>query len=84
MTSTNRLTCRPIMWSHQGPELSFAEQHAFRYEVRDERGDVTGFINADRARSHPDVHWIGELLRDGKIVKLAGVYRTVEEAIAAF
>jgi hypothetical protein len=45
---------------------------------------VVGFINTDRARSHPDVHWRRELLRDGKIEKVKGTYATVEEALAAF
>jgi hypothetical protein len=55
MYKTERgLTCKPIMWSHQGAQLSTDEQHAFRYEVRDERGDVIGFINTDRARTHPE------------------------------
>jgi hypothetical protein len=40
MLKTERgLTCTPIMWSHEGEQLSFADQHGFRYEVRDERGD---------------------------------------------
>jgi hypothetical protein len=43
MASTNRITCKPIMCSHQGPEVSFAEQHAFWYEVRDECADAIGF-----------------------------------------
>ena len=78
------LFCKPIMWSHKGSQLSYAEQHAFRYEVRDERGTVIGFINTDRALSHPDVRWKRELFRDGEIQELGGDYKTIEEALAAF
>ena len=78
------LTCTPIMWSHEGAQLAMDEQHAFRYEVRDERGDVIGFINTDRARSHPDAHWKRELFRSGRIEPARGVFSTVAEALAAF
>jgi hypothetical protein len=84
-TTTERgLSCKPVMWSHESPQLSFADEHAFRYEVRDERGEVIGFINTDRARSHPDVHWKRELFRDGRIEPASGTFKTVEEALAAF
>jgi hypothetical protein len=83
ITKDNRLSCKAIAWTHDGPQLSTDEQHAFRYEVRDANG-IVGFINTDRARSHPDVHWTRELLRDGKIVRLDDSYATVEEAFAAF
>lgn len=76
-------SCKAIAWTHNGPQLSTDEQHAFRYEVRGANG-VVGFINADRARSHPNVRWTQELLRDGKIEKVKGTYATVEEALAAF
>lgn len=79
----NRFSCEAIAWTHDGPQLSMDEHHAFRYEVRDANG-VVGFINTDRARSHPDVKWMRELLRDGKIEKVNGTYATVEEALAAF
>ncbi len=79
----SHLSCEAIAWTHDGPQLSMNEQHAFRYEVRDANG-VVGFINSDRARSHPDVHWMRELLRDGKIEKVRGTYATVAEALAAF
>jgi hypothetical protein len=79
----HRLSCNAIAWIHDGPQLSTDEQHAFRYEVRGANG-VVGFIDTDRARSHPDVHWTRELLRDGKIEKVKGTYATVEEALAAF
>ena len=82
-TKDNCLSCKAIAWSHDGPQLSTDEQHAFRYEVRGANG-VVGFINTDRARSHPDVHWMRELLRDGKIEKVKGTYATVAEALAAF
>jgi hypothetical protein len=78
------LTCKPIMYIHEGPQLSFDERHAFRYEVRDEQGAVVGFINTDRARSHPDVKWKRELLIDGNIQHLDRTYKTVDDAFAAF
>jgi len=60
------------------------EQHAFRYEVRNQSGNVIGFINTDRARQHPDVKWERSVLRDGKIEELVGKYATVQEALASF
>jgi hypothetical protein len=79
------LTCEAIMWVGEGPRLiPQDEQHAFRYEVRDERGNVVGFINTDRARQHPDVKWERSLLHDGQIEELVGKYTTVQEALAAF
>jgi hypothetical protein len=85
MLKTERnLTCYPIMWTTEGTLAVRDEQHAFRYEVRDERGDVIDFINTDRARSHPDVRWKRELFRDGKIEPTSGTFKTVEEALAAF
>ena len=73
------------MWSGDGARLvPFDEQHAFRYEVRNQSGNVIGFINADRARQHPDVEWERSVLRDGKIEELVGKYPTVQEALAAF
>ena len=84
--SINRgLTCEAIMWAGDGARLvPHDEQHAFRYEVRNLRGNVIGFINADRARQHPDVEWERSVLRDGKIEELVGKYATVQEALAAF
>jgi len=84
--SINRgLTCEAIMWAGEGPQLvPHDEQHAFRYEVRNQRGNVIGFINADRARQHPDVKWRRSALRDGKIEELVGKYTTVQEALAKF
>ena len=81
----NRLSCEAIAWTHDGPQLSRDEQHAFRYEVRDANG-VVGFINTDtdRARPHPEVRCVRELLREGKIEKLRGTYANVSEALAAF
>jgi hypothetical protein len=78
------LSCNPIMWTTEGTLAARDEQHAFRDEVREEHGDVIGFVNTDRARSHPDVHWKRELFRDGKIEPTSGTFRTVEEAFAAF
>ena len=75
--------CEPIMWVG-GEVIPHDEQHAFRYEVRDKRGNVLGFINTDRARQHPDVKWELSLLSDGKIEELDGKYGTVQEALAAF
>jgi hypothetical protein len=85
------LTCKAVMWIHEGLQLSYDERHAFRYEVR-ERGSLIGFITTDRARSHPDVKWKCSRLRDGKIEpdgcyrseELDGEYRTIEEALGAF
>jgi hypothetical protein len=51
LKTEHNLTCNPIMWTTEGTLAVRDEQHAFRYEVRDERGDVIGFINTDRARS---------------------------------
>ena len=79
----HRPSCKAIAWTHDGPQLSTDEQHAFRYEVRGANG-IVGFITTDRARSHPDVHWTRELLRNGKIEKIKGTYASVEEALAAF
>jgi hypothetical protein len=79
----NRFTCEAVMWTNQGPCLSFEEQHAFRYEVR-EHGHVVGYITTDRARTHPDVMWERSLLRDGKIEQLTAKFKTIEEAFAAF
>jgi len=77
--------CEAIMWIGDGAQLIPHDvQHAFRYEVRDERGTTIGFINTDRARQHPDVKWERSLLRDGKIEELDGGYATVQEALAAF
>lgn len=84
--SINRgLTCEAIMWAGEGPQLvPHDEQHAFRYEVRNQRGNVIGFINADRARQHPCVEWERSVLRDGKIEELVGKYATVQEALGKF
>ena len=72
------------MWIGDGaPLIPHDEQHAFRYEVRDQRGTTIGFINTDRARHHPDVKWERSLVRDGGIEKLVGKYATVQ-ALAAF
>jgi hypothetical protein len=78
-----RLSCQAIAWTHDGPQFSTDEQHACRYQVRDVKG-VVGFINTDRARSHPDVQWTMELLRDGKIQRIKGRYATVEDALDVF
>lgn len=84
--SGNRgLSCEAIMWIGDGAQLiPHDEQHAFRYEVRDQRGNVVGFINTDRARQHPDVKWERSLLRNEQIEELVGKYATVQEALAAF
>ena len=82
-TNDKRFFCNAIAWTHDGPQLSMDDQHVFRYEVRGANG-IVGFITTDRARSHPDVHWTRELLRDGKVVKLGEVYATVEDALEAF
>jgi hypothetical protein len=79
------------MWIHEGLQLSYDEQHAFRYQVR-ECGNLIGFITTDRARTHPDVRWKCSRLRDGKIEpdgyyrseEFGGDNRTVEAALAAF
>jgi hypothetical protein len=79
------LICEAIMWVGDGARLiPHDEQHAFRYEVRDERGNVVGFINTDRARQHPDVKWERSLLQNGKIKELVGKYATVQEAARSF
>jgi len=79
------LTCEAIMWIGDGAQLiPHDAQHAFRYEVRDERGTTIGFINTDRARRHPNVKWQRSLLLDGRIEELDGKYATVPEALAAF
>lgn len=78
-------SCKPIMWAGDGPALAPQdEQHAFRYEVRDRCGELVGFINADRARQHPDVKWKRSLLREGKIEELDEEYATVQDAFAVF
>jgi hypothetical protein len=78
-------TCEAIMWVGDGAQLvPHDEQHAFRYEVRNQRGNTVGFINTDRARQHPDVKWERSVLRDGKIEELVGKYATAQEALAAF
>ncbi len=78
-------SCTPIMWCGQGARLiPYDEQHAFRYEVHDQRGTPIGFINTDRAMQHPDVKWERSLLRDGDIEELVGKYATVREALEAF
>jgi hypothetical protein len=84
--SNNRgLTCEAIMWVGDGAQLIPRDkQHAFRYEVRDQRGNVVGFINTDRARQHPDVQWERSLLNNGRIEELVGKYATVQQALAAF
>lgn len=84
--SINRgLTCEAIMWAGDGAELvPHDEQHAFRYEVRNQHGNVIGFINADRARQHPGLEWERSVLRDGKVEELVGKHATVQEALAAF
>jgi hypothetical protein len=83
--SNNRgLTCEAIMWVGDGGQVIHDRQHAFRYEVRDQRGNVVGFINTDRARQHPDVQWERSLLNNGRIEELVGKYATVQEALAAF
>lgn len=84
-TNERGLVCEAIMWVGNGPHLvPQDEQHAFRYEVRDQFGDVIGFINTDRARQHPEVQWERSLLHSGKIEELVGKYATVREALAAF
>jgi hypothetical protein len=76
-------TCEAIMWV--GEQLiPHDKRHAFRYEVRNQRGNVIGFINADRARQHPGVAWERSVLHDGKIEELVGKYATVQEALATF
>jgi hypothetical protein len=83
--SEHGFVCEPIMWvGDGGAVITNDEQHAFRYEVRDNRGDVLGFINTDRARQHPDVKWELSLLRNGKIEELDGAYGTVQEAFKVF
>jgi hypothetical protein len=80
-------SCIPINWCGQGARLiPHDERHAFRYEVRDQRGTIIGFINTDRARQHPDVKWERSLLHDGDgdIEELVGKYATVREALEAF
>lgn len=72
------------MWVGDGGQVIHDRQHAFRYEVRDQRGNVVGFINTDRARQHPDVQWERSLLNNGRIEELVGKYATVQEALAAF
>jgi hypothetical protein len=79
------LSCTAIMWIGEGAALvPHDEQHAFRYEVCDQRGTTIGFINTDRARHHPDVKWERSLLRDGVIEEVVGKYATVQEALEAF
>jgi hypothetical protein len=82
-TSERALTCDAVAWTHEGSRLSHDEQHAFRYEVR-ENGKVIGFITTDRARQHPDVKWKRSVWRDDRIEDLDGDYQTVGEAFAAF
>jgi hypothetical protein len=85
------LTRKAVMWIHEGLQLSYDEQHAFRYEVL-ECGRLIGFITTDRARNHPDAKWRCSRLRDGKVEadgyyrteELEGDYQTVEEALSAF
>lgn len=79
------LSCTPVMWIGDGAALiPHDEQHAFRYEVRDQKGYAIGFINTDRARQHPNVKWERSLLRNGGIEKLVVKYATVQEALSAF
>jgi hypothetical protein len=79
------VTCEAVAWIGDGPQLApHDEEHAYRYEVRDAVGTVIGFINADRARQHPDVKWVRSSLRDNKIEELDGEYETVQDALAAF
>jgi hypothetical protein len=75
------LTCEAVAWTHEGSHLSHDEQHAFRYEVR-ERGNLIGFITADRARQHPS----GARWRPSRLggIELDGDYTTVVQALAAF
>lgn len=81
MMNERGLTCKPIMWSHQGPQLSFDDRHAFRWEVRDQFGTRLGFINTDRAISHPELMWKRE---SANCEELEGEYKSVEEAFATF
>jgi len=72
MTTNNDsvLSADATMWSCNGFLSSRDERYAFRYKVRDESGDVRGFINADRARSHPGVMWKLEIVQaDGRLKK---------------
>ena len=83
--SERGFVCKPILWIGDGAALiPHDEQHAFRYEVSDQRGNVVGFINTDRARQHPHVKWERSLLRNGRVEELDGKYGTVREALAAF
>ena len=85
LSNERGLTCEAIMWARDGSQLiPHDEQHAFRYQVRDDCGNVVGFINADRARQHPHLKWQRSLLRDGRIEKLDGNYATVQDALTAF
>jgi hypothetical protein len=74
-------TCQAIDWDGKGPRLVSDEQLARRYEVRDTRGTVVGFIQADRARSHPHVMWQRQ---NSDLEILHGQYKTVEAALSAF
>lgn len=84
--SNNRgQTCKAVMWVGDGAQLiPHDEQHAFRYEVRDQHGNPLGFINTDRARQHPDVQWERSVRSNGRIFKLEGKYATVQDALEAF
>ena len=85
LSNERGLTCEAIMWVGDAAQLiPHDEHHAFRYQVRDERGNAVGFINTDRARHHPDVKWERSSLQNGKIEELVGKYATVQEALAAF
>jgi hypothetical protein len=49
LSSESGFSCEPIMWIGYGPRLvPHDEQHAFRYEVRDTRGNVIGFPPTER------------------------------------
>jgi len=84
ITTNGRFSCEPVQWITEGSRIARDEQHAFRYEVRNERGETIGFITADRARRHPDVKWKRDVFCDGKIENVEGTYATVDEALAAF
>lgn len=77
------LRCVPVGWIGERP-FPHDEEHACRYEVRDERGTAIGIINTDRARRHPNMKWQRSALRDGKLEKLVGKSSTVQEAFSAF
>jgi hypothetical protein len=81
-TQEHNLTLVPVMLSRDGAVITCDADSVFRHEVRDERGNLVGFVTNLRPKSFP-ASWCISLENEGQFIDVRGQHNTADEALSA-